>query len=148
MIDVTGIGSAVSSVTGLAKSLVDRFLPPTMGEADKAKAQIEMQELLQNYETTLINTQKDIIVSEMSQQDTFTKRARPTVVYAGLAFIFLVNVFFPIVIFATKGTAPELSLPQEFWWSWSGVVGTWIVGRSAERITGGNSVTRVINGKP
>ena len=36
-----------------------------------------------------INASKEVIVAELQQSDNFTKRARPTVIYAGLLFILL-----------------------------------------------------------
>jgi len=141
-LDITGLGS----VADLAKGLVDRFLPAAMTGAEKAEAQIKMQEVLEKRETSLIESQKSIIVAEMQQGDTFTKRARPTLVYSGLVFIFLVHVAFPIAAFFTSKPMPSLTLPTEFWWAWSGVCGVWVMGRSAEKrgITG--KLTSLITG--
>lgn len=111
--DLTGIGS----VADLAKGLVDRFLPAAMTGAEKAEAQIKMQEVLEKRETSLIESQKSIIVAEMQQSDNYTKRARPSLVYAGLLFIFLVHVAFPIAAFFTSKEMPSLTLPTEFWWA-------------------------------
>lgn len=127
--DLTGIGP----VADLAKGIIDKIFPPKMSEAEKASAQIALQEMLQKRENLVIDAQKSIIVSEMQQGDNFTKRARPTLVYAGLVFIFLVHVVFPIAAYLTSQKLPELSLPEEFWWAWSGVCGVWVLGRSAEK---------------
>lgn len=127
--DLTGIGS----IADAAKGIIDKFLPDKMSDAEKAQAQIQLQEMLQKRENLLIDAQKSIIVSEMQQGDAFTKRARPSLVYAGLLFIFLVHVAFPILAYLSKETLPALSLPEEFWWAWSGVCGVWVLGRSAEK---------------
>lgn len=143
--DITGLGS----VADLAKGLVDRFLPAKMTGAEKAQAQIQMQEVLDKRETALIKSQKSIIVSEMQQADNYTKRARPTLVYSGLLFIFLVHVFFPIIAFFTKteeAALPVLTLPTEFWWAWSGVCGIWVVGRSAEKRGAAGKLINMITG--
>jgi hypothetical protein len=145
--DLTGIGS----IADFAKSIVDRFFPPDMPPAEKAAKELELQTLLQTRENIVTAAQKDVMVAEMQQGDLFTKRARPTIVYAGLAFIFLVHVFLPLASFF-KGVPitdfPSLTLPEEFWWTWGGVCGVWIMGRTMERkgltntvissITGGN----------
>jgi len=86
------------------------------------------------------------MVAEMQQADTFTKRARPCLVYAGLVFIFLVHVAFPIIAYLSKETLPALSLPEEFWWAWSGVCGVWVLGRSAEKRGASGKLVGMITG--
>jgi len=140
--DLTGL----SSVADLAKGLVDRFLPPAMTGAEKAQIQIQMQEMIEKRETVLIDAQKSIIVSEMQQADNFTKRARPSLVYSGLIFIFLVHVAFPIAAFFTSKPMPSLTLPAEFWWAWGGVCSVWVVGRSAEKKGATGSVISLLTG--
>ncbi len=80
------------------------------------------------------------MVAELGQGDAYTKRARPTIVYAGLAFIFLVHVCLPMagwVAVVAAGSplpqTPPLSLPSEFWWAWTGVCGLYAVGRTMEK---------------
>jgi len=141
-LDLVGIGS----IADLAKGLVDRFLPPAMTGEQKAQAQLQMQEILEKRETTLIDAQKSIIVSEMQQADNFTKRARPSLVYSGLLFIFLVHVAFPIAAFFTSKPMPSLTLPTEFWWAWGGVCSVWVVGRSAEKKGATGSVISLLTG--
>ena len=141
-LDLVGIGS----IADLAKGLVDRFLPPAMTGEQKAQAQIQMQEILEKRETTLIDAQKSIIVSEMQQSDNFAKRARPSLVYSGLLFIFLVHVAFPIVAFFTNKPMPSLILPTEFWYAWTGVCSAWIIGRSAEKKGATGSVISLLTG--
>lgn len=70
--------------------------------------------------------------------ENYTKRARPTVVYAGLVFIGLIHVLLPAVAWtlASAGCAVQpfnLTLPSEFWWAWSGVCGVYAIGRSWEK---------------
>jgi len=140
--DITGLGS----VADAAKSIIERIFPPKMTDEEKATAQIELQRMLQERETTLIEAQKSIIVSEMSQGDAFTKRARPMIVYCGLLFIFLVHVIFPIVTYVTKESLPALNLPTEFWWAWTGVCGVWMIGRSMEKNGASNKIVNMITG--
>jgi len=140
--DITGLGS----VADAAKSIIERIFPPKMTDEEKATAQIELQRMLQERETTLIEAQKSIIVSEMSQGDAFTKRARPMIVYCGLLFIFLVHVIFPIVTYLTKESLPALNLPTEFWWAWTGVCGVWVIGRSMEKNGASNKIVNMITG--
>jgi len=141
-LDLTGLGS----VADFAGTLVERFFPPKMTDAEKAQAQISLQTMLQKREDGLIEAQKSIIVSEMQQGDNFTKRARPMLVYAGLIFIFLVHVLLPMIAFFGKQPIPELTLPKEFWWAWSGVCGIWVIGRSAEKKGTANKLVSMITG--
>jgi hypothetical protein len=140
--DLTGIGS----IADLAKTVINQFFPEKMSDAEKAQAQIRLQEMLQKREDSLIDAQKSIIVSEMQQGDAFTKRARPSLVYCGLAFIFLVHVALPMAAFFCNRPMPELSLPGEFWASWATVVGIWSLGRSAEKRGGGGKLVGMITG--
>ncbi|SDU27019.1 holin family protein [Desulfobacula phenolica] len=142
--DLTGIGS----VADFAGDLVKRFFPMKMTDAEKAQAQMNLQGMLQEREASLVESQKSIIVSEMQQADRFTKRARPSIVYAGLLFILLVHVLFPIAAFFTARPMPTLTLPTEFWWAWSGVCGVWVIGRTAEkRGVAGKLVNMISGGK-
>jgi len=142
--DISGLGS----VADFAKGLVNRFFPPSMTDAEKAQAQVKLQEVLDKRESALVDAQKSIMVAEMQQADNYTKRARPTLVYAGLFFIFLVHVALPMIAFFSPDTSgPELSLPQEFWWAWSGVCGVWVIGRSAEKRGASNKLVNLITGK-
>jgi hypothetical protein len=140
--DITGLGP----VAEVAKGIIDRFFPPKMSDSEKAEAQVKLQGILQERENALIEAQKSIMVSEMSQGDAYTKRARPTIVYAGLAFIFAVHVVFPIVAYISGKPLPQLSLPQEFWWAWTGVCGIWIMGRSMEKNGTTNKLMSIITG--
>ena len=142
--DLTGIGS----IADLAKGIMDRFIPPQASEAEKAAIQIQLQEMLDKRESTILDVQKSVMVAEMGQEDPFTKRARPMVVYAGLTFIGLVHVFFPIVSWWSKQTLPALELPQDFWFVWGGVCSVWMVGRTAEKLgIGGGMVSKITGSK-
>jgi hypothetical protein len=141
-LDITGLGS----VADFADTVVKRFFPPKMTDAEKAQAQINLQQMLQARENSLVESQKSIMVSEMQQGDAYTKRARPTLVYAGLAFICLVYVLFPIAAFFTGRPMPQLSLPGEFWAAWGGVCSVWVIGRSAEKRGAANKIVNMITG--
>jgi len=147
----------IGNVADLVKTAINKWGPPD--PADKLKAEYEMTALLQQREDALINAQREIIVAEMAQGDNFTKRTRPTVVYAGLFFIFLVHVFFPItkafVLLAKNlpketieaiNIASQITLPAEFWWAWTGLCGIWMVGRSYEKQGTTNKVISMITG--
>lgn len=127
--DLTGLGS----VADFATTVTNKIFPDQMDEAEKQQAKLAIQELTQKRDSAVLDAQKAVMTAELQQGDSYTKRARPTVVYTGLAFIFLVHVAFPITAFFTGRAMPELMLPEEFWWAWTGVCTAWVIGRSAEK---------------
>ncbi|MGF7140239.1 holin family protein [Roseimarinus sediminis] len=144
-------GGASEFIDGVTNA-VDEF---TLSKEEKQDFKLKMQEYLlklderakASYQEEL-NTRSEIIKAEMAQGDVFTKRARPTIVYTGLIFIFLVHVILPIVGYFTGDTESlqQLKLPGEFWWAWSTVVGIYGVGRTAEKFGMVNSYTQLATG--
>ena len=148
-LDLTGLGS----VADFAGTLVQRFFPPKMTDAEKAQAQVQLQGMLDHRENSMIESQKSIIMSEMSQGDAFTKRARPCIVYFGLIAIGLAHIILPMIawlILITSGKPladmPSIVLPGEFWATWGGVCSIWVIGRSAEKRGVTNKLVNMING--
>lgn len=83
-----------------------------------------------------------VLVAELTQGDDYTKRARPTVVYAGLIIIVINHIILPWVSFYMGYKIPEIEIPEIFWVGWSGIVMTWSIGRTVEKRTGqGNIIT-------
>lgn len=137
--DITGIGS----IAEFAKGIVDRIFPPQASAEEKLAAQTQIQQMIEMRENAVIDAKAAIMVAEMNQDDNFTKRGRPTLLYSGLGFIFIVHVLIPLLswlaVFLGNPTAlPTFTLPSEFWWAWSGVCGLYVLGRSAEK-TGGEA---------
>jgi hypothetical protein len=117
-----------------------------MDASERAAAELELTKILEAREAELVTAQRDIIVAELQQSDNYTKRARPTIMYAGLFFVLLNHVLIPIAnrimewrmivadrpvldLYALK----PLELPEDFWWVWGGVCGLYVLGRSAEK---------------
>src|SRR5210317_1823513 len=105
-----GITDVVDSVG----NVIDRF---TLSKEEKMEFKLEMQSRLMKMENELeetyrteLQTRSDIIKSEMAQGDNYTKRARPTIVYAGLLFIFFVYVLIPVIAYI--GGTPQTEMPQ------------------------------------
>ena len=97
------------------------------------KLEHELRKIAEERETSIVDAQKNIIVAEMTQGDGYTKRARPTIVYAGLLFVFLNYVVPTYVGYFGGRPVPEVPIPADFWWVWGGVCGTWVIGRTMER---------------
>ncbi|MDH4199753.1 MAG: holin family protein [Spirochaetia bacterium] len=141
-----GAGNIVNSIG----DTVDKFV--LTGE-EKEKFKLQMEELLQKRDSEVEQTirselgaKERVLVAELSQGDNYTKRARPTVVYMGLVFIFLQTILLPFIkgIAGWEFVIPEL--PTGFWAGWSGIVGTWAIGRSFEKVGIQNNFTRTITG--
>ena len=143
--DLTGLGSAFS----FAQGMMDRFFPKKATEEEKLAAVTGLAEMVEDRDTKTVEGQRDIIVAEMMQGDNYTKRARPTLVYVGLAAMVVNNVILPFVIdmimifYALNHFTPEqlkklsdvgnYDMPGEFWVAWGGAVSIWSIGRSVER---------------
>lgn len=113
---------------------------------ERLRAREAELELLQEKQD---QAKKETMVAELAQGDSFTKRARPMVVYAGLVFIFLDYVLIPAICHIANKPLEGgfLKLPPDFWWAWTGIVATWSIGRSFEKAGVSNRVTRFITGE-
>ena len=144
-----GISEVVDSVSGV----VDKF---TLSKEEKLQFKAEMQSRLMQIESELektyrteIEARADIIKAEMSQGDNYTKRARPTIIYTGLGFVFIVYVLLPFIAYLSgtpQNEMPNIELPSEFWWAWGTVVSVYGAGRSAEKIGITNKITELATG--
>ena len=93
-----------------------------------------------------LDAKQKILVAELQQGDTYTKRARPTVVYFGLVVIFYNYCLIPTVGLFMAEIPNPFELPMEFWAAWGGIVATWSIGRSAEKRGSMNRLTSVVTG--
>ena len=85
----------------------------------------------------------------MQQDDLFTKRARPAIIYLGLLFIFIIHVAIPVLAYISgspQDKIPSITLPSEFWWAWGTVVSVYGAGRSAEKRGIINKLTQLATG--
>jgi hypothetical protein len=142
-------GSAGSLVEKVG-NVVDEF---NLSDEEKQQFKLEMEALMQKRDSeveqtlrTELQTRERILVAELQQGDSYTKRARPTVVYAGLGFIFFNYVLVPSIAALLASTIEPFKLPTEFWLGWSGIVATWSVGRTFEKRGAQGSLTRAITG--
>lgn len=146
------LGGAAGTIVGQVGSIIDEF---HLSAEEKQRLAIEMQSVMIKREAEIqataraeMDAKEKIITAELTQGDTYTKRARPTIIYAGLGIIMLNYCLAPIVYAAFGAHLPELVLPSEFWLAWSGVVGIYAIGRSYEKAGGSNRVSSLITGTP
>jgi len=146
--DITGLGS----VADFASGIMDRFWPKKMTDEERATLQTNLANAIEERDMKRDVVKAEVMKAELSQGDAYTKRARPTVVYMGLLFIFLVHVLFPMITFFTGVASekpivfPTLTLPSEFWYTWGGVCSVWMIGRTMERRGAANSIVKTITG--
>lgn len=144
------IGGGVSEVLDSAGNLADKFIQ-TKEERDQFRLELVKvdQAARDELERTIreeLRSRERVLIAELQQDDLYTRRARPTVVYAGLVFIALDYVILPVVSSVAGIVLPTLVLPTEFWAGWSGIVGTWVLGRSLEKRGANNGLVRAITG--
>lgn len=132
--------------------VVDKF---HLSGEEKQKFMLEMEALIQKRDSEIESTiraelqaKERVLVAELSQGDSYTKRTRPTVVYAGLGFIAFNYCLVPIISKILGVDIAPLELPAHFWYGWSGIVATWSIGRSAEKRGASSQLTRTIIGSP
>ena len=140
------VGTLVEQVGGV----VDQF---HLSGEEKQKFKLELEALLQKRDSeieetirTELQSKERVLVAELTQGDSYTKRARPTVVYAGLVFMFLNYCIIPAIQSLAGAVVEPFELPTEFWVGWSGIVATWSIGRSAEKRGARNRLTSIITG--
>ncbi len=140
------IGTIVNALSGVA----DKFIrTPDEKDAFELEAskliQARDSEIEQTHRTE-IQAKERIIVAEMSQGDKFTKRARPSIIYAGLLLVAVNHVILPWIAFYTGSAPPSIEIPAMFWTAWGGIAATWVVGRSFEKKGIENKVVSLITG--
>ena len=131
------LAKLVQSVLPEVGGIIDNL--HTSGE-EKAEAKLKLQRLMMEKDAMIEETtreemrlQKATITAELQQGDLYTKRARPTVVYAGLAVMAVNYCLAPVVFALLDRPLTQIEMPAEFWMAWSGVVSIWSIGRTAER---------------
>jgi len=113
------IGTIIEGAATAIGGLLDGIIGDKT-KRDEAKAQVSLilasqfGQMEETYRTEL-ETQKAIIVAELEQGDTYTKRARPSVIYAGLAAVVLGASAVEVHIRTAPGFGPDAaaSLTQE-----------------------------------
>ncbi len=157
------LSSSAGNFIDKTSAAIKRFVTT---DKDRLELQNEMESLLQQRDAEIEQTiraelgaKERALVAELQQGDSYTKRARPTVVYAGLLFIAINHVLFPmaarlLTLFAGESISAEditmltapIDLPYEFWAAWGGICSVWVLGRSAEKRGVRNRLVSAITG--
>jgi len=140
-IDIAGIGA----VAGFAESVWTTIFGKKPTPEEKQK----FDKMVIDRDAARDKDKKDVMVAELNQGDSYTKRARPTVVYFGLVVIAVNHVinpwlaYFVSLFFENTPALPDIQLPGEFWIAWGGICSVWCIGRSAEKIKASGTLGKV-----
>lgn len=140
------LGGGAGKLIGAIGGVIDD-VTTTDEEREAAKLRIrqlvhaENSEIEQTFRREL-EAKERILVAELQQDDNYTKRARPTIVYSGL----IIAMGSAVARLAGSDVDPATLVPPEFWYAWGGVTGTWVVGRTMEKRGNGNKFTRLVTG--
>ncbi len=140
------IGGIIKALSGVA----DKFIrTPEEKDAFELEASKLIQARDSEIEQTLraeMQSKERVLVAELTQGDSYTKRARPTVVYAGLVIVFLNHIVLPWVAHFIGNVVPEIEIPAMFWTAWGGICATWVIGRTLEKRGSENKLVSLITG--
>ncbi len=113
-------GAAIADEFTLSKEEREEF---RQKDAERMlKLQQAVEETVQARYAAVAST----IRAEMEHGDSFTKRARPSLVYTGLAMF--------VGQMIGSGFGVTFTIPEQFIFTWGGVCGVWVLGRSVERV--------------
>ncbi|MBN1340442.1 MAG: hypothetical protein JXA03_14025, partial [Bacteroidales bacterium] len=119
---------------------------------------VRMEELTQQREKEIeetirmeLDAKKQVLMAELNQDDRYTKRARPTVIYVGLIFILLELLGLRHIIMHSLGIEAEIIANSDqifkiFLGVWGSVLGVYSIGRSVEKRGTRNTWTSLVTG--
>jgi len=130
----------VGNLIGKVGEVIDSL--HTSGE-EKATARLAVEKLAQDFEVELeksyraeVAAKERIMVAELQQSDAYTKRARPSIVYAWIGQGLLVTALTFVVIFM-RVTVPDVGVLGQLMIAWmgggAGVVATYTITRGVEK---------------
>jgi hypothetical protein len=129
---------------------VSLFTKKQEGKITEAELDAELKTLENTLATQVemtyrqeVDAKAAVMVAELQQDDNYTKRARPTLLYSGLVAALLEGALKAYAFFGglPEGMVPPASFfPAAFWASWAGVAGLYSIGRTVEK--------RAANGQP
>ena len=143
-----GVGKG--GIIGAVGKVIDDLHTSDEEKADAKLAvqrlMLERQEQADKMLRAELDAQREITVAELRQDDEYTKRARPSVVYMGLGAMAVNYVLLPWAARIWGADLPPIELPEAFWIAWGGVTGVYAIGRTAEKRGVRNRLTRLATG--
>jgi hypothetical protein len=140
------VGGLISSIGNTVAQFIDT--PDKRNAMTLALNQQITDRFAQIEQSVNIQTQAQagVTTAELTQGDNYTKRARPTLVYFGMVVIAFNYCVIPTIQLFNRGDIKPFDLPVYFWEALGGVVATWAIGRSWEKINGVNGISSIITG--
>lgn len=142
---ITTIADTLKSAFGLVDDL-------HTSEEEKSSLKIKLQELFNQHQRDVManynkemQSVRDVIVAELNQDDNYTKRARPTVLYLFIVIVMLNYCIFPFINHFTVKPLPLIDLPPEAWQMFQWIFGVYGVGRSVEKMSGTDPVKKMFS---
>lgn len=135
----------IGPIVEVGKTLIDRLFPDKLAQAaERAKAEIEMQSLLQSGELKSIEVQLSAIIAEANSPDPWTSRARPSFLYVVYILLLwsipmgVITVFNPEAAanFTTGFKTWLGAIPSEVLTLFGTVMTGYVLGRSWEKVRG------------
>lgn len=131
----------ISSIFAIGSKIIDKFFP---NPEEKAKAQLELLQMQQNGELSLVQTQLSAIIAEANSPDPWTSRARPSFLYVVYILLLwsipmgVLTIFKPeaAVSFTSGFQAWMSAIPEPVLVLFGTVMTGYVVGRSYEKSKG------------
>ena len=131
----------ISSIFAIGSKIIDKFFP---NPEEKAKAQLELLQMQQSGELSLIQTQLSAIIAEANSPDPWTSRARPSFLYVVYILLLwsipmgVLTIFKPeaAVSFTSGFQAWMSAIPEPVLVLFGTVMTGYVVGRSYEKSKG------------
>ena len=121
--------NAILAIINALNPILARILP----DPDKRlEIQKEIQEALVNSQSEIFGAMRDVMVADSTSDSTYTKNARPTIVYWSLGMISVIIVLAPfgyseVILEALK------QVPETLWTLMTVGIGAFTFGRSVEK---------------
>jgi len=141
------IPEIIASIGGIIKPAADLIDGLTTTKEEKLQLKNELTRIenqfsakLLSYDETVAKAKMEIMVAELKQDDKFTKRARPWIIYGGLIALGVNHILLPwaawimMAVGATHAALPSIVLPGEFWYAWGGAAGVYAFRRTTEKL--------------
>jgi hypothetical protein len=123
-----GIGTAME----IAKSLTNRFLPPSASESEKMEAQLKIKKMIEDRDRAVMDAQRDIVVAEIQGESWLQRNWRPILMLTVVLIVANNYLIYPYLsLFFSK--ALILELPERLYSLMEIGVGGYVVGRSVEK---------------
>jgi hypothetical protein len=145
-------GGIVDIAQGVG-NVVDQFVHT---DEEKAKAKLALEQVitermqtLEESARTTVEARMEVTVAEINSGDQYVRRTRPMLARWGLYIIVFNYCVVPLAQQLAGYTVAAFEMPMYFWAAWGGIVGTWQIGRSFERVSGTSTgLSRLLTGSP